>query len=97
MTERPAHDEDCEDHLTPPRFLFCACSYRASIVALERDLAHAQREYEGPMAEEIVRLRKEREEDRAAILEARTVTNWHYQKEWRQKHAAAIARAQERP
>jgi hypothetical protein len=38
MTERPAHDEDCEDRPESTSAMrYCACSYRASIVKLERE------------------------------------------------------------
>lgn len=81
MTDRPAHDVDCELRRDQPEY--CACSYRASLVKLER----------------------EREEDRAAIRDA---MEWLVMaprdghpmtfselatSEMRRKHAAAIQRA----
>jgi hypothetical protein len=82
--ERPAHDEDCEQVSSSHRYeVWCACSYRASLVKLER----------------------EREEDRAAIRDA---MEWLVMaprdghpmtfselatSEMRRKHAAAIQRA----
>jgi hypothetical protein len=93
MTERPAHDVDCEIVYEMDR-IFCACSYRASIVALERDLGnllavihrdggyyaakHGNTKASQDAEAIVIGLRMEREEDRAAIRAYRVQHNHEF-------------------
>lgn len=63
------HDDRCEivvQHWDGEGSNPCRCRDRR-IAVLEAALAEAQREYEGPMSEEIRALTRERTEDQAAI------------------------------
>ena len=59
------------DELAASRAGILACQTR--ILALESELAEAQREYEGPMSEEIQALTKDRDEAHAAIRDMNDV------------------------
>jgi hypothetical protein len=98
MTESPAlHDEDCEASAASD--FRCACSYRASIVALEREVKEQAAKHADCCVD-----RQEREEDRQAIRalkEDHDVSGWTKGNpctcEVCREHAAAIQRAQARP
>jgi hypothetical protein len=114
MTESPAHDVECElKQRWFPTYLersVCACSWRASLVALEREAYRALQERGEWIAKwteaanAIEDLKRERDEDRQAIRalkEDHDVSGWTKGNpctcEVCREHAAAIQRAQERP
>jgi hypothetical protein len=81
VTDRPAHDVDCELEEGWPGPI-CACSYRASLVKLEREI----NEREAMHADCCVD-RQEREEDRAAIRRE----TWTAAAKEHQRHCVSLA------